>query len=47
MALQRLGISISQRITDGIRDFELLPWCITVVAGDGLLMSRNLGIEHR
>ncbi|MEH1990177.1 hypothetical protein [Nostoc sp.] len=30
LALQRLEVSTSQRITDGIRDFELLlPWCIT------------------
>jgi hypothetical protein len=29
LALQILEVGISQRITDGIRDFELLPYWIT------------------
>ncbi len=41
LALQNLEVSTSHRIIDSICDFELLPWCITVVAGDGLLMSGN------
>ncbi|WP_445627723.1 hypothetical protein [Nostoc sp. DSM 114167] len=42
LTLQSLEVSISQRITDGICGFELLPWLATpdaknMVAGDGVL----------
>ncbi|MBN3911469.1 MAG: hypothetical protein HWQ35_34530 [Nostoc sp. NMS1] len=41
LALQRLEVSTSQCIPDGIRDFELLPWrapghdCWVRKSGDG------------
>jgi hypothetical protein len=47
LALQRLEVSISQRITDGIRESQLLPcWHTEHGCRDELLMSGNLGIKE-